>query len=511
MPALASDIDPTSDSSHLAGEGMDMLNASMRLGRTWEVARDRQARHAIRDRMDTSALISKALDVIADVATAPEDDETDARSSFEISCEDTGTLEAAERIAKALKLKEVSWGIARRCAQFGNEMRELVPDAAERHIARYKLLPEQEMWYRTDAFGLPVMPQPWEQRAYYQPEGDGIPFYEWQIVHYKYGDEDSTYGVGILQCEREWEQLTALQESMVFGRLKRSPSRLLHLIPVDPGKGAPEIRRTLQKYKQDYTRSRLLNDTIGTISRDRPTQGPDDIFMPYYGEAWKGAGVTQLDPSNTQLTNIRDVEYHRAMVLARLGVPVRYLNMGGAEAVRASLGSGGIAHEDRQFARTIRRLQSVLAEGHHRVLLFGLILEGENPVAHPVEIGFPVISTEDALANAKVEKTRAETMAIISKELDLPPSFVHDRYLRLSAEEKDAFEQEIQLALQRKTQGDPDPLRNTEHLREIAAATLVMAEETARRHGIELHLQRGDSAAAPRDSADGADYALPSG
>lgn len=489
LPGLAKEIDPAPEAAGFAGEGLMHMSAASQAGLAWQVSRKRHEKHRLHERMsDESALISKALDVIADVATAPEDDADDARSSFEVVCEDPTTAEAAERIVNSLGMKARAWGTSRRIVQFGNEMREVVVDSAGADIVRIKLLPEDQLWLIKDAFGVPRQPFPWEQRTYFQPEGHGIPFAAWQIVHYKFGDEDATYGKGILQCEREWMQLQALENSMVIGRLFRSPSKLLHKIPVDQSRGLPEVVQTVKAYKDQYLREKLLSQTYGTVSRDAPPGAGSDIFFPYYGKEWEGAGVTPIDPSNTQLTNLRDVEYHRGNLLARLGVPTRYLNLGGVEAARASLGSGGIPHEDRQFARTLRRVQSVVAEGDTRIVNLGLILEGQNPVQHPVTLSFAVISTEDALLAARVEKTRAETLAIVAKTLDLPPDFVKDRYLRLSPDEQAHFEGEVFEGIRRKAIGD-DPIRGTRHLAEIAASVLVMAEETVREHGGSLHLR----------------------
>jgi len=507
LPGLAAEIDPTDVSDSYAGEGLLRLSQAGGASQAWQVGRTRNEKHRLHQRMsEESALISKALDVTADVATAPEDDADDARSSFEVDCEDGRTQAAAERIVESLNLKATAWGISRRIIQHGNEMREVVLDSNASDVVRYKQLPEDQMWLIKDEFGVPRQPAPWEQRLYYQPPGSGIPFLAWQIVHYKYGDEDATYGTGILQCEREWMQLLALESSMVIGRLQRSPSKLLHLIPVDYRRGAGEVAGTIRAYRDSYLRHKALSATLGTTSMDSPPGAGDDIFFPHYGKEWEGAGVTAIDPSNTQLSNLRDVEYHRSQLLARLGVPIRYLNMGGAEAVRASMGSGGISHEDRQFARTIRRIQSVIAEGNTRVVNFGLILQGLNPVQYPVTLRFAVISTEDALLAAQVEKTRAETLAIVAKSLDLPAEFVKDRYLQLSADEKEQFEEEVFEGVRRQAVGE-NPFAETRHLKEIAASVLVMAESIASQYGDGVHLhQVPDPLRVARSGAFGADY-----
>lgn len=449
------------------------------LTRQWRMSRNRQERHEIRRRMGAEcALISKALDVIADVATAPED-EGDARDVFLVHCQDTRIQDEVEMLCQAINLRERSNGLARRLAQYGNEMREPVLDAAGGRVARYKLLPEHQMWRRLDAQGLPQDP-PWEQRAYYKADGSGIPFAEWQVIHYTYPmDPDEIYGRGILDCEREYMALAAMEDDMRLARKTRAMDRLVHRVPVSKEKGREEIEMEVRRYAERLNRRRVLSASYGSSSRDNPTSVNEDFYVPYFGKDYPDVGVELLTPQNVQLQNIRDVEYHRSLVLARLGVPMRYLNLGGAEAARAAIGSGNISYEDLQFARTIRGMQKSLAFGHNIVITLHLILRGYDPIKNPVSLGFPVISTSDAALNAEIEHKRAQSLQIIGQFLEVPAAMVADHYIGLTEDEKERWLGNV--ADQLRAAAAESGTAKARHLEEIASAVLVMAQSELRK------------------------------
>lgn len=404
----------------------------------WRLSRDREERHQIRVRMDRDELISKALDVIADVATAP-DDEGDARATFDLECGDEQALEEAERMVELIDLRKHSWGIVRRMSKYGNEMREPVLDASGSRVVRLKLLPEQQMWKRMTPGGLPAEP-PWEQRPYHKADGSGLAFAAWQVIHYSHpDDEENVYGTGLLDFERTFMRLQSMEDDMVLARKTRAYDKLKHRVPVAANASRDDQNLAVKNYIDRLNRRRVLSALDGSSSRDNSPSVIQDYYVAYPGAEYPNAGPELMSPTNLQLQNIRDIEYFRALKLARLSVPMRYLNLGGAEAVRAAIGNGNISYEDIQFARTVRQIQREAADGHKRLIDLHLILRGFNPVENPVGISFPVISTSDAQQKATIDKTRAETLAIISGFLQVPAEMVVDYYMGLTAAEKERW------------------------------------------------------------------------
>lgn len=462
--------------------------------RTWKRSKTREERHEVRTRMDNEdELVSKALDVIADVATAPAE-EGDARASFTVECEDDKTREEIELFVKGLRLREASWGVARRLAKFGNEMREQVADESATRIIRSRMLPEQQLHYREDEHGVPKDP-PWEQRPSYKADGTGIPFAMWQICHYAYpGDEDERYGRGTLDVELTWQRLQAIEDDLVLGRRVRSMLRLVHKVPVSKGSSQDEIEQALVNAARRHKQEEILDASQGTGARRVLPSATGDYYVPV-AEDLPETGIDAIDPANRGLANIRDVEYFRARFLARLGVPMRYLNLGGAEAVRASIGSGGLSYEDMQFARSERRLQSVLAEGHSRTIALHLILRGLDPIANPFELHFPIISTQDARLDAEIEYKRAQTLKLIADIIEVPAELVVNHYMGLSPDEAERYFGDLQEAVAgaiaaRSHGSDPGSLRNA------AAGILVLADSIRQRRGQELLAEGEEEEAA---------------
>jgi hypothetical protein len=429
-----------------AGEA-GMLNAdlmSMSV-QQYRVSKDRAERHAIRTRMDDEdGVISKALDVTADTAFSPEEDADDADETFELESDGTtegdAILEEAERLCEQLHLQQETWGTARQVLQFGNRMCEIVLDPSGTRVVRLKSLPEEQLYIRRDVYGNPQDP-PWEQRSYYQQDGAGIGFAEWQIVHYLHRpDNAGLYGRGVLDCERDWMRLQALEDGMVQIRLHRAGDKLIHYIPVDKAKGATEVQAQVNAYRESLRKKRTLSALSGTQRRDSPTSVTDDFFVPVpYGETLSKVGIEPYAPQNYQIQQIRDVEYMRARVLARIGVPMRYLQIGGTEGARASLGEGGISQEDVAFARTCRKLQADVRTGHMKPITIHLMLRGMNPIDHPLTMKFPVISTSDEKRKADTDNVRAQTAKIISDLVGIPPEILLDRYVKASPDEREAW------------------------------------------------------------------------
>ncbi len=472
----------------------------------WQVAADRKKRHEYRVRMDREdPVVARALDVLADVATAPEE-EGDAGESFSVTCENARVQEEALRTVEALHLQKEAWRCARLLAKFGNAPYELIPDPSGTRLVRAKGLPEHEIWRRLDRYGnpLPYDPAtksaPWEQREQWRREGEGVLFEEWQIAFASFRpDDEGIYGRGVLDCERDWQRLQDIEDAMVRARQLRAYDRLLHKVPVSMAQGPDSARKALNDYARDWQQKRVLSSTDGVLRRSNPTSVEQDLFLPVpimkTGESLGGdPGIDLLSPQNAQLNNIVDVQYMRARLLCALIVPMRYLNMGGAEAVRSAIGEGGISQEDVQFARTVRALQAAVKEAFIRALFLDLILRGLNPIQNPLSLSFPTISTADALRQANIENQRAQALKLFGEFLEMPEEMVVDYYMGLTASEKERWFGANLEKLQKKVAPPPPPVvvappapvppeakpkPTGEALEEIAASVLVMARAYA--------------------------------
>lgn len=96
-----------------------------------------------------------------------------------------------------------------------------------------------------------------------------------------------------------------------------------------------------------------------------------------------------------------------------------------------------VGHQDVQFARTIRRIQSVaLKNGLKKIYDTGLLLQGYDLTKATYEILFPAIKTTDEVRKWQVEKAKAEVAKIYGLDLNvITDDFILSFFLGLTDEE----------------------------------------------------------------------------
>jgi hypothetical protein len=141
-----------------------------------------------------------------------------------------------------------------------------------------------------------------------------------------------------------------------------------------------------------------------------------------------------LKVADTLAQNIEDIRLDMAMLLARLGVPARFLNL--------VLTRSFINREDEpneSFLRLIRRFQTYYMAGIYQLCQYELILNGFNPADVVFDIVMPRHSWMSSKRVADVEVTRANTAAIW-RSLMVPPDIVAKRFTDLNSQEIEAWQ-----------------------------------------------------------------------
>lgn len=468
----------------------------------WRQVQDRCQRHALYDRMDDEdEFVEEALDAFADVATTPTEDGADARRSFEIVVKSSGNdaqdkeaQQTLEDCAARVGLRERQWEYGRDVEKYGNVFAENVVGnvGGQMMVVRLKDLPEETLWPRRDEFGRPLSPA-WEQRTLYTQEGKGVLMDSWQITHWVRGGGKTVFGRSLMHSARHnWTRLQLLEDSMAVARLVRAYQKLAHYIPVADTATQDEIRNRVENYKRQMTLRSTGNSTAESLDGVAdPLAVMTDFYFGVDSKSRPKLGVESVDPNNPQLQNLRDMEYARARLLAKLEVPMRFLNLGGSEAAKGSLSDGGLSREEEQFLRKCRRLQSILAEGDSRILNLDLILHGVNPLEVDYEIIFPLLSMNDAERQSVILQRRMQALSLLSASLagNLPLDYVLDEYLKLTPEEKERWFNTQQERFVAKTvaaikEGRTDRgfIRSLEEMAE-SLESLVAMEEAARGNG----------------------------
>lgn len=396
----------------------------------WEVDAHRRSIHIDIDDMDNNdEIVSQALDQIADTAVGFEDDEVEG---FYLDTENKKVERILTDLFDRTSLRSGTWNIIRRMVKYGNEFLEIVlGDSAEGfQIVRLKGdIPEHTIYPKLDLQGNQDPNFPWYQRLPRLGAMHSIAFEPWQLGHFHYGEMDRKVSVPVLKsARRNWRRLQHTEDSMALARMNRAYIKLVHHVPVDPSGDSKSHKETIEEYKKNMTTKEWRNFTTGKYGQMEKTLGVNtDYFLPEDGTGQ--AGIDTIDPKNTNLWKIDDVNYARERLICRLGVPQSYLNLGGQKA-----GKSSGEHEERHFARKIRKIQSAFKDGINFICRVELICHGLDPTdpKNDFVIGMAEINSEDIYRRAQAENTYATALGTYLKVIDIPPEMVMKKYMRLN-------------------------------------------------------------------------------
>ncbi len=444
----------------------------------WKLQFDRRSVYSDLREMDASdSLISTALDIHADCCTGYEDTAVDA---FEwILDRNDASSQAAMKVLNEMKrrldLGAECWQIVRGFVRNGEEFREVVWD--ESGIARrLKHLPSYQITPMLDGFG---NKQPgYQQRLDGAQYGKPIDFPEWCMISFVYGARRGWQGTGLMMpARRTWKRLVKMEDGMALARLIRAYDKYLHKVPVKPEWDLDRNIRAITEHKRQMTKRYGLDENNQLFTRERPFQVETDIYLPDDGSG-KG-GVELLSAQNQQLMNIDDVLYHQALLMARVKVPSKYLNL-----VRRSgaLTDAGLSSEDIQFARTLRQEQAVLRTGLLKLAHYQLAFQGWDSDELGVGLNLPKVSTDDQYQDAKVLFTMAQAADLFAQVLGgLPPELVATMFMKLKSDQ-----QEVLFEWVKENEAEQEELR-----RQMAMAGKLVPEFAAGASGTGTPSRRG--------------------
>ena len=298
----------------------------------WAVSNVRKNIYDDIDRMyDEDGYVAQAIDVLAaDILQVKDPYEP----ILKVWCPDE-RLKA--EIKDALKQAEMDFilrtQVIHSYLKYGNAYCEFVLYANSNDFSRLSFIPDAWSIHRnTDNHaqlknGKPELKKVGEC-AYDQRDDSGgflAGFYPYQIVHWRMPPFDKS-GDGtpfVKAMRRNWLRLQFAEDSTSIARIVRAFLKLIHHVPVPENATQEEIDRALDRYIKSQTRQRLnqLNSGGGVenIYANAPSNVTTDYFAPTNSQM-KGH-VDTIDPQNTQLTNLKDLEYFQNEKFARLQVP----------------------------------------------------------------------------------------------------------------------------------------------------------------------------------------------
>lgn len=351
------------------------------------VLRTRKGYYSEYDEMDAELPeFHSALDIVADNATRGD---SDGEAPIVVKSPDKRVSTTLNDLIRRLNLNGSLWMLARDLGKYGERAVEVVVDGRTWNVTRLKPLATQYVLPQRDKFGNTD-----PKRAFLQVDDQGkelAAFHDWQVVHFanRKSLSDLT-GTGLgFPIRRAFKQLRMMEDAVVIGRLTRAHNRLAYM--VDTGDMAPEdAQKHLKKVKAALRKRRTISQLDNKQDLTfNPLSIEEDIFVATHKESKADVKVLQGDLT---VGNLADLEYFQQKIFTGLKVPKPYLAH-----EKDSRAKSVMTEQDIQFARSVRRVQSVIHEGLKQLFDLQLTLKGIDPTTAKYTIGLPVISIIDEL------------------------------------------------------------------------------------------------------------------
>ncbi len=405
------------------------------LPNSWKVYMDRKSVYQDLETMDNDdELISTALDIFANHAF-------DHLPDSEVRMRYTSKVVEVDRILKALDkrlyLHQDVWQIGRDAGLHGNTFREVVIDQTKMQISRFKQTVSYQITPKQNDVGdkLPGWLAQTDTEFY---TGGGRELEEWQIIAIIYGSKSGFFAKPPLAAARKgYKRLSRMEDGMAIARLTRAYDRLAHHIPVKPNQSKEEILTTIRQYKDNIVRRGVSATTEGDLTRSASPYDVDtDFFVPEDGT--NRGSIEVLTSTNNQLGNLNDLNYHREKLLARLKVPIQYLQI--MSTTKTHTSSKNQPDVEAEFAKELKHLQSVVRQALRRLADIELMLHGIVPTEDLYDVELVKIETKSRAVDAQVMLTYAQTAAYFVEAFGaLPPKFMADRFMMLDTAQQETL------------------------------------------------------------------------
>lgn len=281
-----------------------------------------------------------------------------------------------------------------------------------------------------------------------------------EVAHFRLLSDSAylPYGKSIIEgAKKEYKKLTLMEDAMLIHRIMRAPAKRIfkidvgNLNPNDVDTHMEEIMNLNKKvpYIDPATGQYNLSYNIQNIN--------EDYYFPIRGDR-SGTTIETLDGSANE-GSIEDIQYIRKKMMQNLKIPLAYL---GEEA--DTDGKSLLAAEDVRFARTIGRIQKVIIGELYKIAYIHLMAQG---FTNSELLEFELTLTNPSLIyeRQKIELLKEKTDLVSTmKETNLfSRKYIYETIFNLSAEEwksmSDDIIQDLQLSFREKqiTEEGNDP------------------------------------------------------
>lgn len=288
----------------------------------------------------------------------------------------------------------------------------------------------------------------------------------YEIAHFRMLSDSNflPYGKSMIEAARRiWKQLTLMEDAMLIHRIMRAPQK--RVFNIDVGNIAPnEVPAYIEKIANQTKKVPYIDENTGDYNLKYNIQNiTEDFFIPNRG----GESSTKIDTlQGLEYNAIEDVEYLRNKMMSALRIPKAFLGYEEAIGAKATL-----SQEDIRFARTIERIQKIIAaelENLARIHLFMQGYKDEDLMNFELYLSSP--STIYEQEKLQIMQSKLDVAQKAKEQNILGSDFIYKEIFKLSDDEKDKnkntiiedakFDYRIE---QIKTQGN-DPAKTGQHV-----------------------------------------------
>lgn len=192
----------------------------------------------------------------------------------------------------------------------------------------------------------------------------------YEVAHFRLLSDSNflPYGKSMIEgARRIWKQLTLMEDAMLIHRIMRAPQK--RVFNIDVGNLNPnEIPQYMEFISNQIKKVPYMDETGNYNLKYNMQNITEDFFIPNRG----GDSKTNVDTlSSLEYNAIEDVEYLRNKMMAALRIPKAFLGYEEAIGAKATL-----SQEDIRFARTIERIQKILASELENIARLHLFVQG---------------------------------------------------------------------------------------------------------------------------------------
>lgn len=397
------------------------------------------------DLMDQDAIISSALDIIADESTLKND--MGEVLSIRSSNEDIQKI-LYNLFYDVLNIEFNMWSWVRQMCKYGDfflkmEISEkfgvynVRPYTAFQIARKEGFNPEnpEEVVFEFNPDGFTGGDSGYYTAPSQTPSPNVIRFDNYEMAHFRLISDVNylPYGRSYVEPARKlYKQYSLMEDAMLVHRIVRAPEKRTFYVNV--GAIPPnEIDAFMQKTVSSLKRTPYVDPKTGQYNLKYNMQNMlEDFYIPVRGNDQS----TRIETTpGLSYDGIQDVEYLRDKLFAALKVPKAFL---GYEADLE--GKATLAAEDIRFARTIDRIQRILISELNKIALVHLYSQGyreEGLTNFSLEMTTPSIIYDQE----KIEllKSKTELAQQMLEQKLLPTDWIYDNVFHFSEDQYDEY------------------------------------------------------------------------